>query len=214
MNLSRAYYSSPLGLFLESSPDSILGELARNSGFAIELSQRDAWLRQIEVLHAQLVPWATSGHVFLEFVVPRMGRRIDVLLVIKNVLLVVEFKVGESIFSRAALDQVWDYALDLKNFHEPSHAVTIAPVLVATEAEVGLSRIATSHHDDGVLMPIKVDPTSLHACIEQVLLTLSQDSEPFGYRESRHDERPEWAGACREEEQIHRGANRICPQAS
>ncbi|TNF58875.1 MAG: DUF2075 domain-containing protein [Burkholderiales bacterium] len=169
MNIGRAYYSSPLGLFLRRSPDSILGELARNSGFAIELSQRDAWIRQIKVLQVQLAAWATAGHIFLEFVVPRMGRRIDVLLVIKNVLLIVEFKVGESVFSRAALDQVWDYALDLKNFHEPSHAVTIAPVLVATEAEVGFSSIATSHHDDGVLMPIKTDPSSLHACIEQVL---------------------------------------------
>lgn len=29
-------------------------------------------------------------------------------------------------------------------------------------------------------------------------MTLSQDFEPFGYREARHDERPKWAGACRE----------------
>ncbi|WP_374640396.1 DUF2075 domain-containing protein [Hydrogenophaga sp.] len=169
MNVSRAYYSSPLCKFLDSSKDSVLGELARNSGFAIELSQRDAWIRQIAVLQEQLTTWSSSGHIFLEFVVPRMGRRIDVLVIIQNAILVIEFKVGESTFTRAALDQVWDYALDLKNFHEPSHGVTIAPILIATKADEGFSAVAASHHNDGVLMPIKSGSNSLRACIEQVL---------------------------------------------
>jgi hypothetical protein len=51
-----------------------------------------------------------------------------------SVLFVIEFKVGEREFTSAALDQVWDYALDLRNFHETSHAVAIAPILVATQA--------------------------------------------------------------------------------
>ena len=46
----------------------------------------------------------------------------------------IEFKVGERVFERAAVDQVWDYALDLKNFHEASHAVSIIPILMATGA--------------------------------------------------------------------------------
>lgn len=169
MNVSRAYYSSPLDKFLQDSADSVLGELTRNSGFAIELNQRDAWIRQVEILRQHLNPWAQAGHIFLEFVVPRMGRRIDVLVIIRNTVLIVEFKVGESHFTRAALDQVWDYALDLKNFHEPSHGVTIAPILVATEADDGFSAVAASHHNDGVLIPIKTGPNSLRACIEQVL---------------------------------------------
>ena len=169
MNVSRTYYSSPLDRFLQDSADSVLGELTRNSGFAIELSQRDAWVRQIEVLRKHLCAWAQAGHIFLEFVVPRMGRRIDVLVIIRNTVFVLEFKVGESHFTRAALDQVWDYALDLKNFHEPSHVVTIAPILIATEAREGFSAVAASHHNDGVLIPIKSGPDALSACIEQVL---------------------------------------------
>lgn len=169
MNVRRAYYSSPLDTFLQDPPDSVLGELTRNSGFSIELSQRDAWIRQVEILRQSLNSWAQAGHVFLEFVVPRMGRRIDVLVIIRNTVFVIEFKVGESHFTRAALDQVWDYALDLKNFHEPSHGLTIAPILVATEADEGFSAVASSHHNDGVLLPIKTGPTSLSTCIEQVL---------------------------------------------
>ena len=32
-----------------------------------------------------------------------------------------EFKIGETEFTLAGTDQVWDYALDLKDFHEASH---------------------------------------------------------------------------------------------
>lgn len=169
MSIDRAYYSSSVSSFLRTSPDSVLGEVARNSGFAIELGQRDAWVKQIKVLREQLMPWDTQGHLFFEFVVPRMGRRIDVLAIIKNTVFVIEFKVGESTFTRSALDQVWDYALDLKNFHEPSHDITIAPLLIATETDRGFSTVATSHHNDGVLLPIQVSPSSLKDCIEKVL---------------------------------------------
>jgi hypothetical protein len=169
MSIDRAYYSSSIGAFLRAAPDTVLGEVARNSGFAIELGQRDAWIRQIEILQQQLTPWVEKGHLFFEFVVPRMGRRIDALVIIRNAVFVIEFKVGESTFIRSALDQVWDYALDLKNFHEPSHGITIAPLLVATETDSGFSTAATSHHDDGVLLPIEVSPSSLRDCIEKVL---------------------------------------------
>ena len=169
MSIDRAYYSSSVSSFLRTSPDAVLGEVARNSGFAIELGQRDAWVKQINVLREQLMPWDSQGQLFFEFVVPRMGRRIDVLAIIKNTVFVIEFKVGESTFTRSALDQVWDYALDLKNFHEPSHVITIAPLLIATETDRGFSAVATSHHNDGVLLPIQVSPSSLKDCIEKVL---------------------------------------------
>jgi hypothetical protein len=169
MSIDRAYYSSSIDAFLNASPDTVLGEVARNSGFAIELGQRDAWIRQVEVLKEQLMPWGGQGHLFFEFVIPRMGRRIDVLAIIKHAVFVIEFKVGESSFTRSALDQVWDYALDLKNFHEPSHGITIAPLLIATETDRGFSTVATSHHNDGVLLPIQVSPSALQDCIEKVL---------------------------------------------
>ena len=75
-----------------------------------------------------------EGSIFLEFVVPRIGSRIDAVLVSGPVLFVIEFKVGAEAFSRDDLNQVWDYALDLKNFHRESHAAAIVPILVATHA--------------------------------------------------------------------------------
>lgn len=195
MSLDRAYYSSGIDDFLSASPHTVLGEVARNSGFAIELGQRDAWVRQVEVLKEQLIPWAGQGHLFFEFVVPRMGRRIDVLVIIRHAVFVIEFKVGESNFTRSALDQVWDYALDLKNFHEPSHGITIATVLIATETNRGFSPVATSHHNDGVLLPIQVSPSSLQditrdfAKAKQWLRSQARGSERFGIVVSSQAER-------------------------
>lgn len=191
MSTARAYSSSSIREFLAALPDTVLGEVARNCGFTIEPNQRDAWLRQIDILQRQLTSWTDRGQLLFEFVVPRMGRRIDVLAIIRNTVFVIEFKVGESHFTRAALDQVWDYALDLKNFHEPSHGVTIAPILVATEADEGFSTVAASHHNDGVLMPIKSGPDSLSACIEQVLwLSEGPDIDAESWVQGRYKPTP------------------------
>lgn len=120
---SRAWYSATIEDFLSAESDVVLGRLAKNGAFALLPAQRDAWLAQIGFLHVQLK--GLSGFIFLEFTIPRMGRRIDVVLLLDSVIFVVEFKVGQSTFDRAAVDQVWDYALDLKNFHEASHAAAI-----------------------------------------------------------------------------------------
>ena len=106
---------------------------SRHAGDGHFSDQRDAWLAQIDLLQAQLT--GLDGWVFFEFNIPRMGRRVDVILVLGSVIFALEFKVGETGYDRSAIEQVWDYALDLKNFHEASHNVAIAPILVATEAK-------------------------------------------------------------------------------
>jgi DUF2075 family protein len=166
----RAFYSASISSFIESNVDSILGGITRNSGFSIDPTQRDAWVEQINILQEQFRPYINRGWVFLEFVVPRLGRRIDVLALIDHVVFVIEFKVGESEFSRHAIDQVWDYALDLKNFHEPSHACAIAPILVATQTVQVAGPVTTSHHDDGVLYPIHASPNQISNIIDTTLL--------------------------------------------
>ncbi len=69
-----------------------------------------------------------------EFAIPRMGKRVDAVVVIGDGIFVIEFKVGSDTFDRHAIEQVEDYALDLKNFHRGSHDLSIIPVLVPTLA--------------------------------------------------------------------------------
>ena len=98
-----------------------------------------------------------------------MGRRIDVVLIIKHVIFVVEFKVGESQFLSSAVDQVFDYALDLKNFHETSHYHLIAPILISTQANDAAYLISTNAHNDNLLFPIKSNGNNFRMLIEEVL---------------------------------------------
>ncbi len=134
--MQRFFYSSPLAGFLDASETDILGTLAAHNEFPLQPAQRDAWLEEIRILKATLGVYRNAGTIYLEYSIPRLGRRIDAVVLIGSAIFVLEFKVGGREFAAHAIDQVWDYALDLKNFHEPSHEAIIAPVLVATEAKV------------------------------------------------------------------------------
>lgn len=130
----RSYYQSSIQDFLFSSNDLILGNLAQHHEFALEDLQKNAWLAQIDILKANLVGIA-KGHLYFEYSIPRMGKRADNILIIRNLIFVIEFKVGESFYSTTAKNQVIDYCLDLKNFHSQSHDKKIIPILIATEAD-------------------------------------------------------------------------------
>lgn len=156
-NLARYWYGDPIAGFLASDANEILGKLSRHAGDGHFSDQRDAWLSQIELLQAQLTGF--EGWVFFEFNIPRMGRRVDVILVLGSVIFALEFKVGEKTYERVAIDQVWDYALDLKNFHEASHNLAIAPILVATNA--GLVTTKFEADADNVYRPILTNADNL-----------------------------------------------------
>jgi hypothetical protein len=167
--MERAYYSDDIATFLARGLDEVLGELTRRSAFAVERTQRDAWLRQIELLQQILAPYRGRGAVFFEFSIPRLGRRIDVVAVVGPVVLVIEFKVGESVVHSHDRDQICDYALDLKNFHETSHHVAIAPILVATESKSVSPDYRWTERNDRLLVPIVTNADSLQGAFEGVV---------------------------------------------
>ena len=125
----------------------VIGQLTNNSNRSVDLEQRDAWRVQIDFLK-----WVRgrSGSVFLEFNIPRMGLRADAVLLIAGCVVILEFKVGEKSAAWHALAQVWQYALDTKNFHETSHAVPIIPVLIPTNCTVVREACVLPYAPDGV----------------------------------------------------------------
>ena len=153
--MDRYLYKSDIGIFLDTPDAAILGSLAEKNSFALETSQRDAWLAQIQILKAALRPFRTQGRLYLEYSIPRLGGRIDAVVIIRHVLFIVEFKVGERHFTAGAIDQVWDYALDMQNFHEPSHNCVIAPVLIATQALTHDITATLDPAKDRLFQPIK-----------------------------------------------------------
>ena len=165
--MRREYYSDSITTFLAASSTEILGTLVTNSGFAIELTEREAWLEEIRILKDVLVN--VQGQIYFEYSIPRMGRRIDVVLLIGSVLFVLEFKVGEREFTSYALNQAYDYALDLKNFHETSRDLFIAPIVIATNASASAPQIATTVHNDKVFMPMRSNVELLGETLRRVL---------------------------------------------
>ncbi len=115
--MKRDYYSDSIAGFLNTSTNEILGTLARNSGFTIEQTQRDAWLEEVAILKIALLN--IDGMIYFEYSIPRMGKRIDTILLIGSALFVLEFKIGDREFTSYAMNQAYDYALDLKNLLNP-----------------------------------------------------------------------------------------------
>lgn len=164
--MKRHYYSDSISNFCNTSSQEILGLIVESNEFSVETTQKDAWIEQIKILKPILLSY--DGRIFFEYSIPRMGGRIDVVLIIRNVIFVLEFKVGGKEFNQNSVDQVWDYALDLKNFHETSHKHLIAPILITTEAKKPFSIISEMPHNDNLLYPIKSNSENLEIVIKNV----------------------------------------------
>lgn len=131
--MARAYYSSSIQSFLDTEVEQILGQLLIHDVFKTEDFQKHAWREEILILKEQLIAFEDGGIIF-EFTIPRMGHRLDVVIIIAGILFLLEFKVGDKEYRKATEDQVMDYALDLKYFHEASKTRILMPMIVATEA--------------------------------------------------------------------------------
>lgn len=155
---SAAYVSLSIEAFLAQPEQSLLGALAGASTFNIDLTQRGAWELTLPVLKTAVD--GLRGHLYLEFDIPRLGSRIDAVVVTGPVIFPIEFKAGEKRHTRDGINQAWDYALDLKNFHRASHHLAILPILVATEAPTSDDEWKLPHAD-GVRPPFETNAAGL-----------------------------------------------------
>ena len=164
--LRVAYYEADLAYFCKANENEVLGELTARHNFALENQQRYAWQQQITILQTTLIGFP-FGRIYFEFAIPRMGKRADVVILVGGVVFVIEFKVGSTTFDHAALEQVHDYALDLKNFHKGSHNVAILPILIATNA-ANQPLSTFSWAGDRVAKPVCAAPSGLSDIINSV----------------------------------------------
>ena len=139
----EAYYQSTIKDFMFASNEEVLGALSVLHFQKLEHPQTKAWSFQIDYLQSKLrADW--NGKIYLEFMIPRMGKRADCVLLLDACIFVIEFKVGSSGFERSAIDQAVDYAMDLKNFHLGSHKLPIFPIVVSSKAEAVLFSVGVS----------------------------------------------------------------------
>ena len=149
---------------------SILGMLNDNYHGDALTTTREAWKGEIRIMQRLLSRLQDrNGQIVFEYDIPRLGKRIDVVLLYKGIVFCLEFKVGESKILEADIDQVLDYALDLKNFHKFSEDKIIAPILVATNYKNHSTEIKGSVYDDGVINPLITGENGLFELITKVI---------------------------------------------
>lgn len=164
----RYFYYDLIADFLSKDTTSILGKLSEKNNFNLTIEQRNTWIEEIVILKNILSPYSGKGSLWIEYSIPRLGRRIDVVLLIEGCVFLLEFKVGAREYNSADIEQVWDYALDLKNFHEDSHNLSIFPILVATDGKNnGIGTFMP--FDDGVYFPICTNRDGLSEVIKNGL---------------------------------------------
>ena len=166
----RYLYSDVFGNFLRKDSESIFGELVDNYHGEIIGTTKEAWKGEIALLKKVLVPWSNkNAQIIFEYNIPRLGKRIDVVLLLRGLIFCLEFKVGQKAALQADVEQVMDYALDLKNFHLFSHDKKIIPILIPTQHQSSTTEFKPSVYDDGIYNPLITGEEGLQELIEKVL---------------------------------------------
>lgn len=161
MAAQRYYYSDTISNFLNRSNEEIIGKLTLASQHDINDDTSNSWLEEVEILKNVLTPYNERGSLYFEYNIPRMGRRADVIVVIDEIVFILEFKTAGSRFTHDAITQVWDYALDLKNFQEGSLERIIVPVLVATLERNNNCDFSLNPFKDNVYEPLRTNANRL-----------------------------------------------------
>jgi len=173
----RCLYNNSLYKFCVEDDYSIFGQLCDNYHGDAPTTTREAWKEEISIVKQILSKYShEDGQVVLEYDIPRLGKRVDVVLLLKGIIFCLEFKVGESKILEADIDQVLDYALDLKNFHKFSQDKIIVPILVATDYQNSSTSIQMSVYDDNVVNPLVTGKSGISTLIDIVLKRFPNES--------------------------------------
>ena len=168
--MSRCLYDSSFKKYLETDDNAIFGTLCDKYHGEALTTTREAWRSEISIMKNILSKFAhKDGKIIFEYDIPRLGKRVDVVLLLEGIIFCLEFKVGESKILEADIDQVLDYALDLKSFHKFSQDNLIVPILIATNYSSSSTDIQMSVYDDRVVNPLVAGKSGVAKLIAEVL---------------------------------------------
>ena len=186
--MQRSYYSARIREFLDEKPETLLGKLMVSDEFSTTDLQKNAWRKEIDILQDQLRS-VENGDIAFEYTIPRMGHRIDVVCIIHGLIFLLEFKVGDSEYRKSTADQVMDYALDLKYFHELSADRYIIPISIPTEAPSVCNEV--SFMEDKISNVLKCMKDNIGLTINSVLSSVQdQDLSIADWINSRYAPTP------------------------
>lgn len=162
----RCYYSEDICTFLKQSTSEILGIIHSNDASAeTTIQQSNTWEYEVEILKDQLQTF-DEGRIIFEYTIPRKGKRVDVVVLYKNIVFLLEFKCGDKEYRQSTYDQVYDYALDLRNFQKESHNKLLVPIMISTKAEAVSNKVVAR---DRIIEPLKCNEINIGETIFNVV---------------------------------------------
>ncbi len=183
MRSLRSYYSATIVEFLQQSSSEILGIIHSNSISAeTTIQQSSTWESEVQILKGQLRSFA-DGRIIFEYTIPRMGKRVDAVVLYRNIVFLLEFKCGDKRYRQSAYDQVYDYALDLRNFHKESHNKLLVPIMISTQAPRYQNTLTVR---DRIVEPIRCNASNIGLSIEHIANQFQE--APFDYVEWENSE--------------------------
>ena len=169
--MARCLYYSQIQEFINTSPETLLGLFIKNYHGNALTTTNESWSNEIEIMQETLLPWKSeNGHIIFEYDIPRLGKRIDVVLLLRGIIFCIEFKVGEKNLLQSNIEQVMDYALDLKNFHLLSQDKIIVPILVPTKYSSCSNVFSYSVYDDSIYNPLVTGSKGLQKLISNIFI--------------------------------------------
>lgn len=169
MATTRYYYSSAISEFIGEEETSIVGKLTGSSQHDINKETSFSWKAEIKSLKDAFKDYSGRGSIYLEYNIPRMGRRVDAIVLIDGIVFILEYKTGGQTFNQSARNQVWDYALDLKNFHADSKGRILVPIVVVPGAPDNHCSIELRSSTDKVYEPLFTNTRQLGIVIQNIL---------------------------------------------
>lgn len=167
----RCYYAESVETFLRQSSKEITGIIHSNDVSAeTSIQQSNTWEIEVDILKEQLADLA-EGRIIFEYTIPRMGKRVDVVLLYKNIVYLLEFKCGDKEYRQSTYDQVYDYALDLRNFQKESHNKLLVPMMVSTKAPY---KACVINEKDRIIEPISCNADNIGDYIKNVAASYNE----------------------------------------
>ena len=173
----RCLYNKNFMDFYNEDNDSIFGKLCDRYHGDAQTTTREAWKEEISIIKNLIDHYKNeNGQIIFEYDIPLLGKRIDAVILFRGIIFCLEFKVGKLDETGADIDQVLDYALDLKNFHKFSEDKIIVPILIPTNYSTSSTSILKSAYDDGVVNPLVTGKNNLFNLFEEVLKVYPNES--------------------------------------
>ena len=161
----RSYYSATIAEFLRQSNSEILGIIHSNDISAeTTIQQSNTWESEVQILKDQLRAFS-DGRIMFEYTIPRMGKRVDTVVLYRNMVFLLEFKVGDKEYRESTYDQVYDYALDLRNFQKESHNKLLVPIMISTKAPRYQNKLKVR---DRIVEPLRCNADNIGAAIQYI----------------------------------------------